>query len=131
MTPAQRPPKNVDQYIAGFPSQTQQGLKRLRRAIRRAAPEAEETISYGMPAFKLSGQWLLGIAAYKNHISLYPAPAGSPSFNQRLAAYRAFKSTIRFPLHEPIPLPLVAEIVRLRIKENRKEARERARKNKG
>jgi uncharacterized protein YdhG (YjbR/CyaY superfamily) len=119
-------PSNVDRYIADFPLETRRKLQQVRNAVRRAEPKAEEIISYGMPSYKLNGLGLLSFAGYKHHIGLYPAPAGDAKFNARLARYRAAKSTVRFPLDEPIPLDLVAEIVRLRVKDNLKRFRERA-----
>lgn len=126
MPPRKAPPRAVDHYIAGFATDVQRQLGKVRRAIRRAAPAAEEVISYGMPAYRLGGFGLLSFAAWKNHIALYPAPTGSARFNKQLLPYRAAKSTVRFPLDEPIPVDLIAQIVRLRVKDNLKRARERA-----
>lgn len=114
-------PTTVDEYVAGFPADVQRKLRKIRKAIREAAPGAGERISYGMPTFTLEGDFL-GLAAWAKHISLYPAPTGSKRFNERLSAYRAAKSTVRFPLSEPIPYDLIAQIVRLRVKDNLKRA---------
>jgi uncharacterized protein YdhG (YjbR/CyaY superfamily) len=130
MPPKNQHPSDVDTYIARFPLETQRKLQQLRQAVRRAEPRAEETISYGMPAYRLNGRGLLSFAGYKHHIGLYPAPVGNAKFNERLARYRAAKSTVRFPLDEPIPLDLVAQIVRLRVRDNLKRSRERAKSKK-
>lgn len=108
----------MDEYIAGFPKHVQEILQRVRSTIRKAAPGAVETISYKMPTFNLNGQYLIYIAGYKKHISLYPVPAGSPEFNEEISAYRKGKGTLQLPLDKPIPYPLITKIVKYRIKEN-------------
>lgn len=107
----------VDEYISGCPEQIQAKLKELRSAIREAAPEAEETISYRMPAYKLNGV-LVYFAAQKNHIGFYPTSSGINAFREELAAYKTSKGAIQFPLDKPIPLKLVSTIVKFRVKEN-------------
>jgi uncharacterized protein YdhG (YjbR/CyaY superfamily) len=116
--PSAKPvPKTVDEYIEGFPEDVQVKLKKMRATILAAAPEAEETISYQIPTFKLHGT-LVSFAAYKEHIGMYPAPEGPARFNRALSPYRSAKSTVRFPLGKPIPYDLVREIVELRVKDN-------------
>jgi uncharacterized protein YdhG (YjbR/CyaY superfamily) len=110
-------PKTVDDYIARYPKGVRQRLEAIRATVRKSAPGAEETISYGMPTFVLKGN-LIHFAVYKNHIGLYPAPTGSASFNKKLHPYRAARSTVRFPLDRPIPLDLLGEIVKWRVREN-------------
>jgi uncharacterized protein YdhG (YjbR/CyaY superfamily) len=110
-------PRTVNEYIAGFPADVQRKLRKIRKTINEAAPGSGERISYGMPTFTLKGDFL-GLAAWAEHISLYPAPTGSKTFNKKLSRYRAAKSTVRFPLSEPIPYDLVAQIVKLRVKDN-------------
>jgi len=127
MSPARSTPKDVDEYIAGFPKDVQRILQRVRKTIRSAAPEAEEKISYQIPTFSLKGS-LLSFAGYKKHIGLYPAPKGSARFNQELSVYRAQKSTVRFPLDQPIPYDLITRIVRLRVKDNLKRAAAKGKK---
>src|SRR5215471_3806164 len=100
------PPKDIDEYISGFPSDVQEILKKIRATIRKAAPEATEAIKYQMPTFVFQGN-LLTFAAYKQHIGLYPAPRGTEKFNKQLSPYRTAKSTVRFPLEKPIPVELV------------------------
>jgi len=122
----QAPPKTIDEYIAGFPDEIQERLKKVRLTIRNAAPEAKETIKYQMPTFTLKGN-LISFAAYKKHIALYPAPEGDEEFNLELSAYKAEKSTVRFPLNKPIPYDLISQIVKLRIEDNLQGAGEKAR----
>ena len=110
-------PKTIDEYIAGFPPEVQETLQKIRMTIRKAAPEAQETIKYKMPTFTLKGN-LIYFAAYKKHISIYPVPSGSESFNKEIAVYRAEKSTVRFPLDKPIPYDLIDQMVRLRVQDN-------------
>jgi len=89
----------------------------MRQTIRKAAPEAVEAISYGMPALKLNGN-LVYFAAFKDHIGFYPVPSGIEAFSVELAPYVTGKGTIRFPLDQPVPLDLVAKVVKFRVKEN-------------
>ena len=114
-------PRDVDAYIAGFPAEVQEKLKRIRAIIRQAAPEAEETIKYGMPTYVLKGN-LVFFAAYKKFISVYPAPRGGAEFNRAVETYRAEKSTLQFPLDEQIPYELIQEVVKLRVEENLRKA---------
>ena len=109
--------KAIDDYIAAFPPEIQQKLTALRKVIRETAPEAEEKISYQMPTFAQNGN-LVHFAAFKNHIGFYPAPSGIENFQEQLARYKSSKGAIQFPLDEEIPLGLVGEIVRFRLKEN-------------
>ena len=114
-------PKDMDEYIASFPDDVQERLKKVRATIHEAAPEAQETIKYGMPTFTLKGN-LVSFAGYKKHIGLYPIPAGSDEFNRQIAAYKAEKSSARFPLDKPIPYELIGELVRYRVNENLEKA---------
>ena len=123
----QRAPRNIDEYIAGFPKDVQKSLERIRRTIRKAAPDAEETISYKMPTFTLRGN-LVYFAAYKKHIGLYPAPRGIEKFKKELSAYKGSKGTVRFPLDEPIPFELISRIVKFRVKDNLERAAARRKK---
>jgi len=112
--------KNIDEYIAAFPKDVQSALNEMRQAIREAAPEAEEVISYQMPAFKLNGI-LVWFAAFKKHVGFYPKVSAIEFFKKELYDYQVSKGTIRFPLDKPIPLDLVRKIVKFRIKENLKD----------
>ncbi len=107
----------MDEYIAAFPKEVQDILERLRQAIREAAPEAEETISYGMPAFKLNGP-LVYFAAFKNHIGFYPTSSGITVFHKEISSYKQGRGSVQFPINEPVPFDLVKKIVKFRAKEN-------------
>lgn len=115
--------RDIDEYIAGFPKDVQEILQKIRRTIRKAAPQAEETISYKMPTFNLNGNYLIYFAAYKKHIALYPAPVGVPEFEEEIAPYASGKGTLQFPLNKPLPYNLITRIVKFRVKENRTRAR--------
>ncbi|HEU5146279.1 MAG TPA: DUF1801 domain-containing protein [Chryseosolibacter sp.] len=112
------PAKNIDQYIAAFPGEIQDRLEKMRDTIRKAAPQAEETISYAIPTFKLNGN-LVHFAAFKNHIGFYPGPSGIEAFKEAFSAYDGAKGSVQFPLDKPLPLSLVSKVVKFRVKENR------------
>ena len=109
--------KSIDEYISGFPDDVQKKLEQVRQAIRKAAPKAEECISYAMPTFKLNGN-LVHFAAYKHHIGFYPTPSGILAFQKELSRYQGAKGSVQFPVDEPMPLALIEKITRLRVKEN-------------
>ena len=113
--------KDIDKHIASFPENVQVMLKELRSTIKKAAPEALETISYKMPAFMLKGR-LVYFAGYKNHIGFYSTGSGIENFKMELTAYEGSKGTIRFRLDQPIPYDLISRIVRFRVKENLEKA---------
>jgi uncharacterized protein YdhG (YjbR/CyaY superfamily) len=113
----QKAANTIDEYIARFPKNIQTILQRLRRAIRETAPAAKEVISYQMPAFKQNGI-LVWFAAFKNHIGFFPKASAIEAFKNRLAPYQISKGTVRFPLNEPLPLDLIKEIVKFRVKED-------------
>lgn len=117
MKTGQTVPKNIDEYIAGFPPEIQEKLEKIRLTIRKAAPKAEEAIKYMMPTFTLNGN-LVHFAAFKNHIGFYPAPKGIEAFKEELSAYEGGKGTVRFPLGEPIPFALISKIVKFRAQQN-------------
>ena len=109
---------NIDEYVSSFPTDIQKILQNLRQVIHAAAPEAQEVISYSMPAFKLNGI-LVYFAAFKDHIGFFPTSSGVSAFSKELAPYDTSKGTIRFPLDEPIPVNLIKKIVKFRAQENR------------
>src|SRR2546426_9028409 len=109
--------KNFDEYLESFPKETQQLLGKMRLTIRRAAPKAKESISYGMPTFTLDGNRVY-FAAFKNHIGFYPIPSGVEAFKKELARYRQGKGSVQFPIDEPLPLALVSRIVKFRMKQD-------------
>jgi len=118
MKSAQSALGSMDAYIAAFPPDVQVMLEQIRTTIREAAPDAQETIRYGMPTFTLNGRYLVYVAAYKKHIGLYPAPVGVAEFHEAVSRYGAGKGTLKFPLDQPLPLDLIRSIVQFRIKEN-------------
>jgi len=122
-------PKNIDEYIAGFPEDIQGILQKIRAVIHEAAPEARETISYQVPTFTLKGN-LVHFAAFKQHISFFPASSGVERFKSELAGYQTSKGTIQFPLGQPIPYDLIREITIFRVQENLARAEAKARKKK-
>ncbi len=107
----------IDGYIAQFPKEVQAILEKIRQTVADAAPGAVEAISYQIPTFKLNGSNLVHFAAWKDHIGFYATPAGNTAFQKELARYKMAKGSVRFPLDEPIPYDLVAEIARFRVKE--------------
>ena len=111
-------PQTIEEYIAIQPAEVQPLLQAIRRTIQEAAPDAEETISYQMPAFK-QGKILVWFGAFKDHISLFPKASGIDAFKKRLIPYKISKGTIQFPIDEPLPLDLIADIVRFVVKEQR------------
>lgn len=110
-------PKTIDEYIASFPTEIQEILEQVRQTIKKAAPDAEEKISYAIPTFTLNGN-LVHFAAFKNHIGFYAMPSGNEAFQKELVAYKAGKGSIQFPINKPMPLDLIAKIVNFRVKEN-------------
>jgi len=108
-------PKTIDEYIAVQPAEVQPLLQAIRRTIHEAAPDAQETISYQMPAFK-QDKILIWFAAFKNHISIFPKVKVIDAFKKQLAPYKTSKGTIQFPIDEPLPLDLIADIVRFAVK---------------
>jgi uncharacterized protein YdhG (YjbR/CyaY superfamily) len=109
--------ETIDGYIKTFPKDIQKILETVRRAIKKAAPEAEEAISYQMPTFKLNGN-LVHFAAFKNHIGFYPTPSGTEKFKKEISVYRSGKGSIQFPIDKPMPLSLIKKIVEYRVKES-------------
>ena len=108
---------SVNEYIATADPLAQKALKDIRKTIKAAAPKAEEVISYQIPGYKYHGM-LVFFAAWKNHISLYPAPWGAAALKKEMSAYEGSKGTIKFPLDKPMPLTLIKKMVKYRMKEN-------------
>ncbi len=113
---------NIDLYIKGFPHAIQIILQKIRKTIKQAAPQAEEAIKYGMPTFVFGGN-LVHFAAFKNHIGFYPTPSGIHQFQKELSSYKTSKGAIQFPLDQRIPFPLIAKIVKFRVKEKKAECK--------
>jgi uncharacterized protein YdhG (YjbR/CyaY superfamily) len=120
-------PGNVEEYISGFPTDIQKMLKQIRRAVKKASPQAEELISYNMPLYKWNGM-LVSFAAWKTHIGLYPTPLSSGEFKKKLIPYEGAKATLRFPIDKPLPLTLITRIVKRRMEENLKRVKAKAKK---
>jgi uncharacterized protein YdhG (YjbR/CyaY superfamily) len=119
--------ENIDEYIAGFPPEVQVVLEQIRTTIRAAAPDATETIKYGMPTFVQYGN-LIYFAAFQKHIGLYPTPSGIEAFKAELIKYDQSKGTIRFAFGTPVPLELIARIVKFRLEENLRKALAKSKK---
>lgn len=109
--------QTIDEYISLFPLNVQASLRRLRQAIKKTAPKAEETINYGIPTFKFKGGNLVHFAAFKKHLGFYPTPSAIVAFKKELASYKLAKGSVQFPLANPIPFDLINKIVKFRVKE--------------
>ncbi len=121
-------PKTIDDYVAAFPPPVREILEKIRRTIQSAAPDAQETISYGIPTFTWNGT-LVHFAAFKKHIGFYPPVRGDARLLKAVAPYAGKKGNLRFPLDQPIPYDLIKRIARLRVRQNR--ARAAAKRKKG
>ena len=119
----------IDEYINAFPESTQEKLQSIRSTIRKAAPEATEAISYGMPTFKHHGN-LVHFAGYENHIGFYPAASGINAFKKELSGYETSKGTLRLPLDEPLPLALITKIVKFRVTDNAERGKRKGKSTK-
>lgn len=117
-----QPVATVDEYISNFPRDIQEILNKIRETVNKAAPEASEKISYGMPTLHLNGN-LIHFAAFKSHIGLYPTPSGITAFAVELSKYKGAKGSARFPLDKPIPYSLISKIVKYRVHENNVKAK--------
>ncbi len=113
--------KTITAYIEASPKEVQGILKKIRQTIRKAAPGAEEGISYQMPTYKLNGTYLVYFGAWKSHIGFYPTPSGTVAFQKQLSRYKSGKGSVQFPPDEPIPYDLIQKIVVFRAKESLKK----------
>lgn len=116
---------SVEAYIDQFPASTREILKQVRATITKAAPKAEESISYGMPAYKTNGKPLVYFAGYEKHIGFYATPTGHDAFKKELSVYKQGKGSVQFPIDEKMPLSLITKIVKFRLKENEEKARQK------
>jgi uncharacterized protein YdhG (YjbR/CyaY superfamily) len=116
-------PTNIDEYIADFSEEIQILLNQVRSTIKQAAPDAEESIGYGMPAYKLKGRPLVYFAGYKNHVGFYATPTGHAEFAKELSKYKQGKGSVQFPIDQPMPLDLIFQIVEFRVIENMEKAK--------
>ncbi|WP_169239089.1 iron chaperone [Candidatus Roseilinea sp. NK_OTU-006] len=125
-----KPPATIDEYIASFPPDIQAILQKIRATIRKAAPDAQEVISYRMPAFRQHGI-LVYFAAFRKHIGLFPPVRGDAKLEKAASVYAGPKGNLRFPLDEPIPYALIARIVKLRVKQDSVRSQAKKRRKKG
>lgn len=116
---------NIDEYINSFQEEVQEILKKIRLTIKQAAPAAEESINYNMPAFKTHGKPLVYFAAFENHIGFYATPSGHKEFAKDLSQYKQGKGSVQFPLDKPIPLDLIRKITLFRVKENEMKSKKK------
>lgn len=118
MKKSKQPITTVDEYIAAQPAALQQRLKQMRACIKKAAPKAEEGISYQMPGYKLMSKPLVYFAGYEHHVGFYATPTGHEAFVKDLSVYKQGKGSVQFPNDEKLPLQLIEKIVKFRVKEN-------------
>ena len=114
--------QSIDEYIAACPPDSQDYLRQIRKLIRSLVPDAKEKISYQMAAFERNGKNLIHFAGWKQHVSLYPVPAGSEAFERQIAKYAGGKGTLKFSLDEPLPIKLIERVVKLHLAVNKKQA---------
>jgi uncharacterized protein YdhG (YjbR/CyaY superfamily) len=112
---------SVDEYIKSFPPDVQKLLEQLRSVIQKSAPDAEEKISYGIPTYNLYGP-LVHFGAFANHIGFYATPSGHQEFQEELSNYKQGNGSVQFPIDEPLPVKLIAQMVRFRAEENKRKA---------
>lgn len=124
MTNSKPTSADVDKFIAAYPKEVQEILNKVRATIRAAAPDAQETINYGIPTFTLNGN-LVHFSALKTHIGFYPTPSGVEKFKKELSKYEGAKGSVKFPLDQPIPYALITKIVKFRVKENLAKAKKK------
>jgi uncharacterized protein YdhG (YjbR/CyaY superfamily) len=119
----------MDEYISCFTKDIQIILQEMRAEIRKAAPEAEEAIKYGIPTFTLNGN-LVHFGGFKSHIGFYPTPSGIEAFKKELSVYDGAKGSIQFPIDKPLPFALIRKIVKYRVKKNTEKAKTIAKREK-
>jgi len=119
--------RNIDEYIAEFPLETRVLLEQIRGIIQKAAPKATEVMSYGMPAFKQHSV-LVYFAGYKGHIGFYPTGSGIEAFQKEIAGYKSSKGAVQFPLDKPLPVKLITQMVKFRVKDDAERAKAKAKK---
>jgi uncharacterized protein YdhG (YjbR/CyaY superfamily) len=129
-TPMPTAPTNIDSYIANQPAEIQPILQKVRETVHKAAPKAEEILSYGMPCFSLNGGNLVYFAPAKKHLGFYPTPSAIAAFQKELAKYDGAKGSVQFPWDKPIPYGLIGKMVKFRVKESNAKAEAKAKKKK-
>jgi uncharacterized protein YdhG (YjbR/CyaY superfamily) len=121
---------SINEYISTLPENAQKAMEEIIMTIKTMVPNAEERISYNMPAFKVNGEYFIHFSAWKNHIGMYPIPAGNEAFQKQIEPYRSAKSSLNFPLNKPMPIKLIEKFIKFRVAENLKDARTKAVKEK-
>jgi uncharacterized protein YdhG (YjbR/CyaY superfamily) len=127
MDSQKKSPTTIDEFIADYPPEVQAILQEIRRVIRSEAPDAGETINYGIPTFTLNGN-LVHFSALKNHIGFYPTPGGIEKFKDELSIYKGAKGSVQFPLDQPMPYDLIRRITAFRVQENLAKAKSKKKK---
>lgn len=114
----QKTPETIDEYIAGLPRDSQRVMEKLRALVRKTVPGVTERISYAIPTFDVNGRYLVYLAAWKKHISMYPLTAGLlAGFEEEIKPYRSGKGTLKFPLSQPLPIDLIRRLIESRYRE--------------
>ena len=113
---------SINEYVSTLPENAQKAINEIIATIKENVPAAEEHISYNMPAFKVNGEYFIHFSAWKNHIGMYPIPAGNEAFQKQIEPYRSAKSSLNFPLDKPMPIKLIEKVIKFRIAENLKNA---------
>ena len=114
---------SINEYVSTLPENAQKAMSEIIATIKAKVPNAEEHISYNMPAFKVNGEYFIHFSAWKNHIGMYPIPAGNEAFQKQIELYRSAKSSLNFPLDKPMPIKLIEKVIKFRIAENLKDAK--------
>ena len=112
--------QTIDSYIKSFPKEIQETLQIMHQTIKKAAPQAEEAIKYGIPTFIMHGN-LVHFGGFKKHVGFFPTPAAITAFKSELQKYKTTKGTIQFPWEEPLPLGLITKIVKFRVRQNKEK----------
>ena len=114
---------SINEYVSTLPENAQKAMSEIIATIKAKVPNAEEHISYNMPAFKVNGEYFIHFSAWKNHIGMYPIPAGNEAFQKQIDPYRSAKSSLNFPLDRPMPIKLIEKVIKFRIAENLQDAK--------
>ncbi len=119
---------SINEYVSTLPENAQKAMLEIIATIKDNVPNAEEHISYNMPAFKVNGEYFVHFSAWKNHIGMYPIPAGNEAFQKQIEQYRSAKSSLNFPLDKPMPIKLIEKFIKFRIAENLQDAKVKSKK---
>ena len=114
---------SIEEYLSTLSEDAQKVMGEIIATIKEQVPNADGQISYNMPAFKVNGEYFIHFSAWKNHIGMYPIPAGNEAFQKQIEQYRSAKSSLNFPLDKPMPIKLIEKFIKFRIAENLKDAR--------